>query len=65
MRSIARFQAARYAGTCRVFAPVYRQVTLAGLSTAAPADRERAYRDVRAAWRDYLRSTATAAAAWC
>ncbi len=55
VRSIARFQAARYAGTCRVFAPVYRQVTLAGLSSAENADRERAYRDVRAAWRDYLR----------
>ncbi len=54
VRSIARFQAAGYASACRIFAPVYRQVTLAGLTTAAPADRERAYRDVRAAWRDYL-----------
>ena len=55
LRSIARWQAARYAGTCRVFAPVYRQVTLTGLSSAGAEDgRARAYRDVRAAWRDYL-----------
>ena len=50
LRSIARWQAARYATTCRVFAPVYRQVTLAALTTAKPAHRKRAYRDVRAAW---------------
>jgi hypothetical protein len=52
--SIARWQAARYARTCRVFAPVYRQVTLAGLPRATRAEWDRAYRDVRAAWRDYL-----------
>jgi hypothetical protein len=55
LRSIARWQAARYASTCRVFAPVYRQVTLAGLPTAKPTDWDRAYRDVRAAWRAYLK----------
>jgi hypothetical protein len=55
LRSIARWQAARYAATCRVFAPVYRQVTLAALTTAKGADWRRAYRDVRAAWRTYLR----------
>jgi hypothetical protein len=54
IRSIARFQAARYGRTCRVFAPVYRQVTLAGLTAAEPGRRVRAYRDVRAAWRAYL-----------
>ena len=54
LRSIATWQAARYSGTCRVFAPVYRQVTLAGLASAKPADWKRAYRDVRAAWRRYL-----------
>ena len=31
IRSIALYQAARYSQHCRVFAPVYRQVTLAGL----------------------------------
>jgi hypothetical protein len=55
LRSIARWQAARHSRTCRVFAPVYRQVTLAGLSTAKRTDWKRAYRDVRAAWRAYLR----------
>ncbi len=55
IRSIARWQAARYASTCRVFAPVYRQVTLAGIGTATDRDWDRAYGDVRAAWRDYLR----------
>ena len=55
IRSIARWQAARYSSTCRVFAPVYRQVTLAGIDAAAQSDWDRAYADVRAAWRDYLR----------
>jgi hypothetical protein len=57
-RSIARYQAARYGQDCRIFAPMYRQVTLAGIQ--APAGRQRAparlaYGDVLAAWRDYLR----------
>ncbi len=59
LRSIALYQAARYSSECRVFAPVYRQVTLLGiLGVAQPttADRERAYTDVRSAWRDYLRN---------
>jgi hypothetical protein len=57
LRSIALYQAARYSQHCRVFAPVYRQLTLAGLFTGAitPAIRRRAYRDVREAWRAYLR----------
>ena len=55
IRSIARYQAARYSATCRVFAPVYRQITLAGLNGATAADRARAAADVAAAWRTYLR----------
>ena len=55
IRSIARYQAARYSRTCRVFAPVYRQVTLAGLNAATAADWARARNDVKAAWRTYLR----------
>jgi hypothetical protein len=52
-------QVARFGSRCRVFAPVYRQITLAGLSGAlgggvAP-DWSTSYGDVRAAWRDYLR----------
>src|SRR4051794_31283110 len=31
-RSIALFQAARYTQHCRVFAPMYRQVTITGLT---------------------------------
>jgi len=55
LRSIARYQAARYSRTCRVYAPLYRQVTLAGLGTAGAADWARALADVKAAWRSYLR----------
>jgi Protein of unknown function (DUF3089) len=59
LNSIALYQAARYTSECRMFAPVYRQVTLLGILGVAPptaADRERAYTDVRSAWRDYLRN---------
>jgi hypothetical protein len=57
LRSIALYQAARYSRDCRVFAPVYRQITLVGLFAGGvtAAMRERAYDDVRAAWRTYLR----------
>ena len=61
-RSIALFQAARYSQVCRVFAPMYRQLTLKGISVsggvpgAAPgADPVLAFNDVLRAWRTYLR----------
>jgi hypothetical protein len=57
LRSIALYQAARYSSECRVFAPVYRQITVPGLlapTTVTPAMRETAYQDVRSAWLDYL-----------
>ena len=59
-KQVAAFQAARFAKNCRVFAPIYRQVTLTALQAimagqAVPADRAIAYADVRAAWYDYLR----------
>lgn len=57
LRSIALYQAARYSSECRVFAPVYRQITLAALFSGAvvtPELRETAYQDVRHAWLDYL-----------
>ena len=59
-KQVAAFQAARFAKNCRVFAPMYRQVTLTALQAimagqAVPADRAVAYADVRAAWYDYLR----------
>ena len=55
--AIARYQAARFSETCRVFAPMYRQLTLGSIFNP-PADpvaaAKLAYSDVRAAWRDYL-----------
>ena len=57
-RSIALYQAARYSQHCRVYAPMYRQGTLAGLLGTAeggPVDRDTPYKDVREAWRTYLR----------
>jgi len=58
LRSIALYQAARYSQLCRVYAPVYRQVTIQGLfnpSTVTPEMRAQGYADVRQAWRTYLR----------
>jgi hypothetical protein len=56
--SIAKYQAARFAQRCRVFAPVYRQGTLAAIVTGGLQDAARvraiAYGDVREAWREYL-----------
>jgi hypothetical protein len=57
-RSIALFQAARYSLHCRVFAPMYRQVTLQGIlgGGSIPADAQQiAYGDVLNAWKTYLR----------
>ena len=52
-------QFARFAGVCRTFAPIYRQMTLgavAAYSTGANIETAAAlaYRDVVAAWRNYL-----------
>jgi Protein of unknown function (DUF3089) len=55
LRSIALYQAARYSQTCRVFAPVYRQLTLAGISGGAAGDPALAYADVLNAWNTYLK----------
>jgi Protein of unknown function (DUF3089) len=57
LRSIALYQAARYSRDCRVFAPVYRQITIQGLlapQTVTPEMQESAYADVVEAWRAYL-----------
>jgi Protein of unknown function (DUF3089) len=55
--AVARIQASRFSPRCRVFAPVYRQLTLAAIGSPSidPAAAARAYRDVVAAWRTYLR----------
>jgi len=52
-------QFARFAGSCRLFAPVYRQMTLGAVAaSAAGADVTKpailAYSDVRSAWKEYL-----------
>lgn len=54
----AQKQLARFAGVCRPFAPLYRQVTREGLGKILEdpdaASRKVAYADVRAAWHAYL-----------
>jgi pimeloyl-ACP methyl ester carboxylesterase len=55
--SIAKYQAARFSQHCRMYAPVYRQSTLANLllgQLGLPRQRGPAYADVVAAWRQYL-----------
>jgi hypothetical protein len=47
-------QAAQYARSCRVFAPVYRQITLNGLGSASQEQRATAYADVVDAWKTYI-----------
>jgi hypothetical protein len=55
---VTRVQAGRLASRCRLFAPLYRQVTIAGLrqdlKTSDHLSLDSAYADVLAAWRWYL-----------
>ena len=54
---VVKAQFARFAAKCRVFAPLYRQVTLAALGanrSGGEIDWSPAYKDVLAAWKDYL-----------
>ena len=59
-RNVIRQQFARFASKCKPYAPMYRQVTLAGLRTQmagggrAVLDRGVQYDDVRDAWNYYL-----------
>jgi hypothetical protein len=58
-RSIALYQAARYSQYCRVFAPMYRQVTLRALFSGEPiTDHMRwvAYKSAADAWQAYLKN---------
>jgi hypothetical protein len=57
--NVAASQAARFTSKCRVYAPMYRQVTLTALrdimaGKATAADRKLAFLDVQAAWYSYL-----------
>jgi DUF3089 family protein len=58
-RNVIRQQFARFAAKCRPYAPMYRQITLAGLRAvlaagAASLDQGLQYDDVRDAWNYYL-----------
>ena len=57
--STVQSQFARFAGVCRTFAPLYRQLTVSAIAASAigtdlTASSAIAYRDVAAAWRRYL-----------
>ncbi len=57
-RAAAEIQASRFSGACRVYAPIYRQLTQAAFVNPAAntkAARTVAYRDVLTAWREYLK----------
>jgi hypothetical protein len=57
-RSIALYQAARYSQLCRVYAPMYRQVTLKGISDVSNVSEhasEIAYKSALRGWKAYLR----------
>lgn len=59
-RSVIRAQFARFGSQCRVFAPLYRQITLTALRSGiagkpmAGMDRALGYNDVVDAWKYYL-----------
>jgi len=58
--NVVRVQAARFGSQCRVYAPLYRQVTLAALRSflagrSVAIDRNLAYNDVLDAWNYYLK----------
>ncbi len=55
--SVATAQTARFSQECRVYAPMYRQLTLhaiGGGSGVTAANQALAYGDVQSAWLDYL-----------
>jgi hypothetical protein len=52
---VANAQASRFSKVCRVYAPIYRQLTLSAIGGGATAEAAAiAYGDVRQAWNDYL-----------
>lgn len=58
-KSVVNAQFARFAAKCRLYAPMYRQVTLTALRSMIagnpmPFDRDLGYNDVLAAWKFYL-----------
>lgn len=59
VRSIALYQAQRFSTQCRLFVPLYRQVTAAGVTLASQthdtSPYATAFADVEEAWQRYLR----------
>ena len=58
-KNVVNAQFARFAAKCRLYAPMYRQVTLTALRAMIggkpiPVDRDLGYNDVVAAWNYYL-----------
>ncbi|MGA9774198.1 MAG: DUF3089 domain-containing protein [Blastocatellia bacterium] len=58
-KTVVRAQLARFGSECRIYAPLYRQVTLTALRSAVAgkpmnADRAMVYNDVADAWKHYL-----------
>jgi hypothetical protein len=56
-RAIAVQQASRFSQVCRIYAPMYRQLTLSAINSGTGDTLEAralAYGDVLAAWKDYL-----------
>jgi hypothetical protein len=55
LTAVAENQAARFSQVCRVYAPVYPQLTLSAIGAAPnPQSRATAYAGVLAAWKEYL-----------
>jgi len=54
--SVARIQASRFSQVCKVYAPMYPQITVSGLTAGARTATAAvtAYAGVQAAWHDYL-----------
>ena len=56
-RAVAITQASRFSQVCRVYAPMYRQLTVSAISKGIrPQSAVTAYLGVLAAWKDYLAS---------
>src|SRR3954447_9856790 len=57
LKSIALYQTARYSQQCKVYAPVYHQITVPALQSGkyTAANAAVAYKDVKAAWTEYLK----------
>ena len=61
-KNVVRAQFARFGSQCKLYAPLYRQITLKALRAATaggggfPSDRKLGYNDVLAAWNYYLQN---------